>query len=238
MQQPPATTTLPVNSSDMADVDDVLHQSVLAGDPLIAAQYGNSLIATVRLKGVSLAKLFFGLKSNWPLFQAAGIEEEFIDFVDAHIRFDGRTADKYADMYREVLENKSIPVETRNQLKLKPIQTLLLLTAAVREGDLGPDDLESVIILDHSSVHRLVRDARGDATNSHTAVYARMVYQQGRSFPPGTIVVYGTSEDGRQEIEPVGTINLSPRTESGSKWVARLKRKMGLEGVAYDQIEG
>ena len=108
-----ATTDLSVNSSDMMDVDAVVHQAVTAGDPLIIADYGNQLIATVRLKGVALAKLFFGMKSNWPLFQAAGIEEEFVDFVDAHMQFDSRTADKYADMYREVLENKGIPAETR-----------------------------------------------------------------------------------------------------------------------------
>ena len=236
MQQPPATTTMPyVNSRDMADVDAVLRQSVIAGDPLIAAEYGNNLIASIRLRGVALAKFFFGLKSNWPLFQAAGIEEEFVDFVDAHVNFDARTADKYADMYREVLENESIPLETREQLKLKPIQTLLLLTAAVREGDLDADDLESVVILDTNAVQQLVRQKRGDVTNSRTAVYARLIQQKGRSYPAGSVVVFGTSEDGRQEIEPIGTFNLEPHTEPGRKFLARLIRKMNLEDMSYDK---
>ena len=227
-----ATTDLSVNSSDMMDVDAVVHQAVTAGDPLIIADYGNQLIATVRLKGVALAKLFFGMKSNWPLFQAAGIEEEFVDFVDAHMQFDSRTADKYADMYREVLENKVIPAETREQLKTKPIQTLLLLTSAVREGDLGADDLEKVVVLDLNAVQRMVREARGDVTNSRSAVYARLVTDKGRPYPPGSIVVYGTGEDGNLESEAIGSLRLNPGTKSGAKFLARLVRRMNLEDKA------
>lgn len=227
MMQPPAT--LPVSSNDMADIDTILHQAITSGDPLIATEYGNKLIATVRLKGVSLAKLFFGLKSNWQLFQVAGIEEEFVDFVDAHMQFDGRTADKYADMYKNVLENETIPIEIREQLKLKSIQTLLLLTAAVREGDLGPDDLENVVVLDHNRVQRMVRHLRGDVTNSRTAVFARLISQQGRPYPAGSLVVYGSDENGNPEVESIGFFNLTPNTASGRKFLARMIRKMDLE---------
>jgi hypothetical protein len=229
--QPHIQVVSPVNSRDMADVDTILDRAISAGDPLIATDYGNQLSNTIRLKGVALAKLFFGLKSNWSLFQAAGIQEDFPTFVEANMTVRGRTADKYADMYEEVLANDAIPAAIRDQLKLKPIQTLLLLTAAVREGSLDTEALEDVVVLDHSGVHELVRKARGEATNSSTAVYARLIPQQGLSYPAGTIVVY--SADGTQ-IEPLGTVNLTPRTEAGRKYLERMKNKLGLEPISTE----
>lgn len=238
--QPLVKMASPVNSRDMADVDTILDRAIIAGDPLIATEYGNQLSNVMRLKGVALAKLFFGLKSNWAVFRTAGIEDDFQTFVEAHMTIRGRTADKYADMYAEVLANEQIPSLIREQLKLKPIQTLLLLTAAVREGDLNAKDLEDVVVLDHSGVHDLVRKARGDATNSSAAIYARLITEKDNSYPAGSIVVFGTSSDGRLEIEPIGMVSLEPRTEAGKKYLERVKRKLGLEPIAkedaYDDI--
>lgn len=231
--QPPNEMALPVNSRDMVEVDIILDRAITAGNPLIATEYGNQLTNSMRLKGVALAKLFFGLKNNWVLFQAAGIEEEFPLFVEANMTVRGRTADKYADMYGEVLANESIPLEIRDQLKLKPIQTLLLLTAAVREGNLDSDDLEAVIVLDHSAVHELVRKARGEATNSSTAVYARLITQQDSSYPRGSIVVF--SADGTQS-EPIGIVNLQPKTEAGRTYLERMKNKLWLEPMSREDV--
>jgi hypothetical protein len=227
--QPPVKMAPRVDSSDFADVDTVLDQAITAGDPLIAAEYGNREIQKMRLKGVALAKLFFGMKSNWHLFQSAGIEEDFPTFVDAHMHVTGRIADKYADMYKEVLENQNIPLEVRDQLKLKPIQTLLLLTAAVREGSLDAEDLEDVVVLDYNGVRSKVREARGEATNSHTAIFARLVQRDNASYPKGALVVFGPGMD----IEAIGHLNLNPRTESGKKYLQRIINKLGLEDMSY-----
>jgi hypothetical protein len=227
--QPPVKMAPRVGSSDFADVDTILDQAITAGDPLIAAEYGNGLTNSMRLKGVALAKLFFGMKSNWHLFQAAGIEEDFPTFVDAHMHITGRIADKYADMYQAVLANPEIPLEVREQLKLKPIQSLLLLTAAVREGSLDAEDLEDVVVLDYNGVRSKVREARGDATNSHTTIFARLVQRDNASYPKGSIVVFGPGSD----IEAIGMLNINPRTESGKKYLQRIINKLGLEDMSY-----
>jgi hypothetical protein len=224
--QPPIKMAMPIQSRDLADVDTILDQAITAGDPLIATEYGNQISNAMRLKGVALAKLFFGLKNNWALFRAAGIEEDFPDFVDAHMNIAGRTADKYADMYKEVLANKNIPTETREQLKYKPVESLLLLTAAVREGSLDADDLESAVILDKSGIRTMVRQARGGATNSKTAIHARLVMRDHSSYPKGTVVVFGDND-----IEAIGMLNLTPRSDAGKKMLQRIINRLELEDI-------
>ncbi len=235
MEKPPSNAAAQVVSSDFAEVDNVLQRAIAAGNPLIAADFGNQLTNTMRLKGVAFAKLLFGMRSNWDLFRVAGVSDEFIDFVDAHMRVEGRTAEKYADMYEAVLENKKVPQYIRDELRLKPIQTLLLLTAAVREGDLDADDLETIVLLDHNGVRKVVRERRGDVTNSGRAIYARLITEQGRSYPAGSIVVFGSSQDGRLEVETLGTLNITPHTESGRKYLERIKRKLSLVEMSYDE---
>lgn len=225
--QPPVQMALPVKSSDMVEIDTILDRAITAGDPLIAAEYGNQLSNTIRLKGVALAKLFFGLKSNWSLFRASGIEEDFADFIDAHMQVSGQTADKYANMYEAVFVNPQIPQNLKGQLAHKPMESLLLLTAAVREGSLDTDDLEDVIVLDKSGIRQKVREARGDATSSRTYIYARLVQREHSVYPKGTVVAFDT--EGHSEA--VGYLSLDPKTEHGRKYVERIINTLGLEDI-------
>lgn len=213
---------------DMVQMTDViLDQAIAAGDPLIAIDYGNQLSNTIILKGIALARLFWGLKSNWDLFRSAGIEEDFADFVDAHMRIKGRTADKYADMFAAVFANPEIPITLRQQLMYKPMQSLLLLTAAVREGSLDIEDLRDVVVLDHNGIREKVKEARGEATNSANRVYGRLVQRSSERYPLGSVVAFG----GNGESEAIGQFNLNPTTEAGRKLLERFKNRMELEDI-------
>ncbi len=225
--QPPVQMALPVNSSDLAEVDTILERAITAGNPLIATEFGNSLSKTITLKGITLAKLFWGLRDNWPLFRAAGIEEDFADFVDAHMFVKGRTANRYADMYDAVFVKGKVPAPVREQLKHKSIETLLLMAPAVRDGSLTEDDLSDVVVLSHKGVRDRIRERRGTLTNSSTHVYAKLVQRESAVYPIGTLVVYG----GASDIEAIGSVNLTPRTESGKKFLERMKNTLGLEDI-------
>lgn len=230
--QPPVQMALPIKSSDMVEVDTILGRAITAGNPLIATEYGNDLSNSIRLKGIALAKLLYGLKSNWALFRVAGIEEDFADFIDANmLHVSGQTADKYANMYEAVFVNPTVPAELKGQLVQKPIQSLLLLTAAVREGSLDTDDLENVAVLDYNGIRDMVREARGHAGSSRTAIRARLVQREHSVYPLGTVVVYGTSSDGQEEIEAVGHLHLNARTESGKKYIEKIKNLLHLEDI-------
>jgi hypothetical protein len=224
---PHAQMDLSIHSRELAEVDTILDRAITAGDPLIATQYGNQLGKTIKLKGIALAKLFFGMRRDWALFRAAGIEEEFGDFVNAHMDITSRTAEKYADMYEAVFEKAPIPVELKNQLATKPMKQLLLLTAAVREGSIGEDELEEVVLKSYDGVREIVREARGEATSSRTAVYARLVQREESRFPKGALVVFGP--DG--ENETIAMFKLPPTTASGQKYLERVKNALGLEDV-------
>ena len=227
--QPPVQMALPmpIQSRDMAEIDTILDRAIAAGNPLIAAEYGNQLSNTITMKGIALAKLFYGLKSNWALFRVSRIEEDFPDFVDAHMFVKGRTADKYANMYEAIFVQANLPDATRSQLERKPIESLLLLTAAVREGNLDADDLDDVVLLDKSSIREKVRNARGDVTNSKTYIYARLVRREHSVYPKGAIVAF----DAEGHSEAVGYLNLDPHTEHGKKYVERVINELKLEDI-------
>lgn len=229
--QPPVQMALPVQSRDMVEIDTILDRAITAGDPLIAAEYGNQLSNAIRLKGVALAKLFYGLRNNWALFRASGIEEDFADFIDAHMTASGATAEKYANMYEAVFVNPQVPEQLKGQLAAKPMESLLLLTAAVREGSFDQDDLEDVIILDKNGIRQKVREARGNVTSSRRAIHARLVQRDHSVYPKGTLVVFGQAEDGTEEIEAIGAFNLHIRSESGKKYLQRIINTLGLEDI-------
>jgi len=224
--QPQVQVSLLLQSTEMAEIDTIIDRAVTSGDPLIATEYGNQLGRAIALKGVALAKLFFGMRNNWELFRAAGIEEEFGDFVNAHMTITSKVADKYADMYEAVLDNANIPLPIRNQLAGKPIKQLLLLTAAVREGDLDEDDLEDVVVLDYNGVRQKVRDARGDVTSSRRTITARLVQREESKYPHGSLVVFGADE---QEV--IGQFKLIPETETGRIYLERIKNQLGWEDI-------
>jgi hypothetical protein len=226
--QPQVQMALPLMSRELAEVDAIVTRAVAAGDPLIASEYGNQLSKEMTLKGVALAKLFFGMRDNWPLFRAAGIEDDFKDFVDAHMHVTGRTADRYADMYEAVFEKSRIAPQVKSKLLHKPIKTLLLLTAAVREGSLTSEQLGNVIVLNHSGVRDMVREARGEVTNSSTATRGVLVQREHSVYVKGTLVVYGGSGD---EIEVLGWLNLTPKNDSAMKFLERMKNALQLEDI-------
>jgi len=218
---------LSISSSELAEIDTILNQAIMAGDPLIATNYGNKLSKTIVLKGIALAKLLYGMRSNWHLFRAAGIEEDFLDFIEAHmVGVAPRTADKYASMYESVFANERISDELKAQLTGKPIKTLILLTAAVREGSLDEDQLEDVVLKDHEGVREMVQIARGKETYTRTRAYGRIVKSDGRSYPKGTIIVFVPGGD----VEAVGWLKLDNlQTESGRQYVEKIQNVLGLE---------
>ena len=213
-------TTLNTEELDMmADVDRVVVRSVAAGDPLIACEYGRFLQRSATMRGIALAKLLFGLRENWALFQAAGTGDTFENFVDAHMEVTSQTANKYANMWKSIFTRTDISEEVKSQLQTKPIKELLLLVAAVDDGSIGEQELREAIIKSHGEIREMVQGARGTQTSSRTAVRIVLVTRDGGFYPAGTLLA---TQEG-QEAEIIGTLNLEPNTSHGAKAIARLR---------------
>jgi hypothetical protein len=150
-------------------VDNVVEGATIMGNPDVAFRMAVDLRKTMQMRGIALAKLLSKVRDNWPLFQAGGYEGDFEDAVFVATGIAASTTRKYADTWKALFENASIPEESKMQLMGKPIKSLILLTAAAREGEIK-DWKEIVNAPDHSSVREVVRRVRGEQTSSASSL--------------------------------------------------------------------
>lgn len=192
-------TVLKPSETDLVqlqEVDEIIVRSVASGDPLIAAEYGLSLTRAAAMKGLALAKLLYGIRTNWELFQAAGVEDEFENFAEAHIGVSPQTARKYSDMWRSIFESEFVADEIKEQLRSKPIKELLLITAAVEEGSFTDEELRTVVVADESKIRDMVAVARGKQSTSSNAIKILLQVRDGK-HPRGTLI---SSYQGSTEV--------------------------------------
>src|SRR5687767_8758261 len=185
-----------VEAQQFQDVDNIIVRSVTAGDPLIATEYGASLIRMAEIKGLALAKLLHGLRSNWTIFEQAGIDTAFENFVKAHMDLSNKTAFKYSDMWRNIFHSDFVSETLKRQLESLPIQQLLLLNAAVEEGSISEEELKIVVVSDIPTTREIIQRARGrEVTSSKTAIVISVVTTEGNPrFPKGTILASRAGE--------------------------------------------
>ena len=150
-------------------VDNVVEGATIMGNPDVAFRMAVDLRKTMQMRGIALAKLLSKVRDNWPLFQAGGYEGDFEDAVFVATGIAASTTRKYADTWKALFENASIPEESKMQLMGKPIKSLILLTAAAREGEIT-DWKEVVNAPDHASVRDVVRRVRGEQTSSASSL--------------------------------------------------------------------
>lgn len=161
-----------LNEQDVfGDVTDVVKRAITIGDPLIALEFGSRMKKMVAVHGLALADLLYQLKSNWHLFQAAGIEGELEDLADVHMDIRPATTKKYIDMWKNIFANGEVPDDIKGILTERPIGDLLLLTAAVGEGSLSGEDLKAAALsADKQALREYVQHARGLQTSAKTAI--------------------------------------------------------------------
>jgi hypothetical protein len=181
-------------------VDDIISRSITAGDPMIALEYIQKLQRDGLIRGLAIAKLMFRLKQSWDLFRVAGVGDEFENVIETTLGYKPATATKYVRMWESVFENPDLSEDLKKELAGRPIQDLLLLTAAAREGSLDTEDWER-IAKSSDSVRDIVREKRGDVTSSKSAVKGVIVMRTG-SMARGTIYIPG------DERKVAGYLNL------------------------------
>lgn len=159
-------------------VDNAVDAAIAQGDVMPAIVFGRALRRQMQASGLALAKLLYRLHEGWELFQAAGMDDEFVDVIYAEMGVAPGTTTKYVALWESLFANPQIPAEVKENLEGKPIRSLILLTASARDEDF---DWEKVV--DASTPHEIreiVREHRGMQTSAGTAVTLEISLKDGK----------------------------------------------------------
>ena len=179
------------------DTDKVIELALLSGTPEIAFEFGRGILREGHIKGIKLAKLFYELREAWDKF-ATGDRVE--DAVEREVGVPKDTFVKYANAFKYV-------VLERPALAGKPIEGLIKLIAASREGQLDEEDWNELEKAHNVGAMLAVRDrVRGVHTSGHSRLH-RWRDPEGQLYckrgPNGDIKPFGylVPETGDEDID-------------------------------------
>lgn len=166
----------------------------LLGDPALIMEFGKSFIRRGLASGLALAKLMFELEVNWYLFKAAGYEGTAEEHVTQDWGYSSQTFKKYVNMWESIFNNTDVTETARKLLMGRPIGDLLLLTAAVREGQISGENLEKAALApDRASLREAIQGA--GRTPSAKAITLKVVLSDtDRNYAPGTLLATQNGE--------------------------------------------
>jgi hypothetical protein len=162
----------------MSMVDQVVDAAVAQGNLTLVTTYGMALRRQMQTSGLALAKLLYRVKESWGLFQAAGLDDEFIDVIYAEMGVAPGTTTKYVALWEALFANPNIPIEVKENLEGKPMRSLILLTASARDEDF--DWTRVVDAATPSEIREIVRAHRGQQTSSGSALRLEINLRDGK----------------------------------------------------------
>ena len=186
--------------------DRAIELSLLSGTPEVAFEFGRNIIREGRIKGVKLAKLFYELKRTWPKFETGGDRVE--DAVEREMGVPKDTFMKYANAFQFV-------VLEHPKLAGKPIEGLIKLIAAAREGNFEEGDWDDLEMAPDVKTMLEIRDRVRDVHTSGTTRLHRWRTPEGTLYckrgPRGKIKQFGflVPETGDEEIDAAVAVTLA-----------------------------
>ncbi len=168
--------SIPITDSDLSTIDqvsDIVNRAIGQNDPSVAFAYARTWNKTFILRGVALAKLFYELKQRWVW------DVDFYQAVRSEVGIQTDTVNKYLTMYEALFTDPKMSDEMRRKLIGKGIEQLLMLPAVWRES--SNEDKEALAnTATRSELREKVRELRGVATSSETAIIVRYHILDGR----------------------------------------------------------
>ena len=153
----------------LSTVDQVVKDALAEHDPRPALNFARRLRTSGQMTGVALAKLIFMLRELWGKPESQGgfglDPDDFEDAAAGDLGVSPQTVTKYANAWQEVLSRHP-------KLMGIPMESLLLLTAAAREGQLKAEhwkELEKAY--DKQAVRQIVEKVRGVRTSGAHALH-------------------------------------------------------------------
>jgi hypothetical protein len=174
MENQPIVT---LNEDDLTilDVVDNVVEVALANQDLIGVmEFGRTLTHRIQANGKAIVYLVYLLHKEWKRFDT---DDDFFDLAESELNLRPSTAKRYIRLWEVLFENPNIPKEARQSMFGKPTEALLLLVAAADEGILDWDVVSDAQTVRDIRTH--VRDVRGKATKSETALVLTISVREG-----------------------------------------------------------
>jgi hypothetical protein len=201
-------------------IDEQVEKSLITGNVLSILRFGHGLRRTMQVQGIAMAKLLSMVEKNWSLYTQAGVDEDFYAVIYAELGYAHETVKKYIGVWRDVMENESVPEEVKQKiLKGMPIQTLLLLPAAAKEGSLNWNDIADAAT--HAEVVEAVRKARGQQTSSKTRIVITM---------NGTTGALQAKREGEKPYN-IGHLAVPYESDTAEEAIERILKQSGITEV-------
>ncbi len=208
------------------EVDRIVTSAVTSGDPVPAMGFAEELIRSGQVRGLALAKLWYELKSRWNLFQAAGFQDNFEDFTQAHTGKSPQTITKYTRMWENVFANPDISNDIKLQLMGKDIKQLLLLTALTREG-VDEETMKDIAqSTDINDLREKIKGERGERTSSASAIRLFVQIREDGKYPKGCLYL----KQGQTEVI-FGSLDIDGGDELADKAINRVINSSGISEV-------
>ncbi len=184
----------------VAGVSELINLSVVRQNEQYLVDSVQDIRQAIQYHGITLACLLAEWKHHADCFGVAS--EDWEDHIYVTTGLSVQTVRKYVDVWETVFQNPAVPPDLHLALFSKPMQGLLLLPAAVREGQLDSAAWEKIAHApDPLAIREIVREARGEQTSSSTALSLSVARD-------GTIWAYRGDS-----AMPCGFINLQPEGE-------------------------
>lgn len=160
-----------VAENEFSEAQRLLNKSLDLADPNPAFDYITRLRQEMLGKFNATAYMLWSLRRDWKAFVDVGEDQDFFGTASARTGYSESTIRKYIRLHDSLYANDRIPMEIKKAARMLPARAQLLLTAAAREGDLSEEDWERVVMAGTAGeVRDIVREARGQATSSETAL--------------------------------------------------------------------
>jgi len=157
--------------NELVTVDTILSQSLLKGDPTAAFQYIRDVRSLGIRKSMGVARILYQTWVDWPLYQKAGIDDDWENVAPGMSGLSLDHCRRYRDIVANIHENPEIPEGIRKAIMRKPVQSQFALMTAARDGDLDEDDWNAVINASSpTEVSAIVREKRGARTSSESRI--------------------------------------------------------------------
>jgi hypothetical protein len=177
----------------LTEVDEVLEKARIEANPFKALNWGLALRRRGHISGLAQAKLLHGLQQDWAAYAT---DMDFFDAVLQDMGIPTGTSRKYVQLWQDIFENPAVEEQVKKALFGKPIEGLLLLPAAAREGELTPEDWKEVAEAhDKGAIRDVVQRRRPGRTSANSAIVITLDREgflnarrgKGKYMPIGTL---------------------------------------------------